>query len=185
MSESLPRPGSKFRVDLGELVGEFYQPNEFDKLGQFVPSDEISTPASDLLCHEHHMTVTVEDYHGGPVSVRVHRYHHRQHWYLREITLHLESDGSPVQYGIVRFDTTTVSTAVWQRIESRSIPLGRVLINHDVHRRVELCRLWTIDPGPSLRTLLRLETDAPIHGRTALIHCNGRPAIELLEVVTV
>ena len=73
---------------------------------------------------------------------------------------------------------------VRREIESRQTPLGRVLINHNVLRQVELVQLWRIMPGPDLRTQLAIPADVPtVYGRTALIHCNGQPAVELLEVV--
>jgi chorismate-pyruvate lyase len=73
---------------------------------------------------------------------------------------------------------------VWQRIESQEVPLGRVLIEHDVLREVQLCELWQIHAGPSLASLLRIKTGDTVYGRTALIFCDGEPAIELLEIVT-
>ena len=72
---------------------------------------------------------------------------------------------------------------VWRQIENQEVPLGRVLIRHDVLREVELCELWQIKSGPCLASLLHRSIGETLYGRTALIHCDGEPAIELLEVV--
>jgi phenylpyruvate tautomerase PptA (4-oxalocrotonate tautomerase family) len=66
----------------------------------------------------------------------------------------------------------------------RQAPLGRVLIQHNVLREVQLTSLWRINPAEELRNLLDLPAGQIIYGRTALIYCNGEPAVELLEIVT-
>ena len=173
------------RVDLTALIGEFYPGGREDSpLGHFEAVDELNEPYDSLLHHEHHMTVTVEKFYGAPVDVDVHRYKRRGDWYIREITLRLTNTDRVVQYGIVRFDTTSVAPAVWERIESRSVPLGRVLVENDVHRRVHLCRLWRIRAGGPMANLLDIDSNRTVYGRTALIYCNDKPAIELVEVVT-
>ena len=65
----------------------------------------------------------------------------------------------------------------------RQIPLGRVLINHGVLRRVELSQLWKVVPGVDLCSLFKLDQAVDTYGRTAIIYCDGEPAIELLEIV--
>jgi hypothetical protein len=52
-----------------------------------------------------------------------------------------------------------------------------------VLRQVQLVDLWRLTPGDELRKLFGLEKLQPCFGRTALIYCNGDPAVELLEVV--
>ncbi len=60
---------------------------------------------------------------------------------------------------------------------------GRILIDRNVLRRVELSELWKVAAGQDLAELFRIEIGSEIWGRTGWIHCNGEPAIELLEVV--
>ena len=73
---------------------------------------------------------------------------------------------------------------VQDEIEKLETPLGRILINHDVLRTVKLLSLLKIECGEELANMLGLETGSLCYGRTALIYCNGSPAIELLEVVS-
>ena len=65
---------------------------------------------------------------------------------------------------------------------ARKIPLGRILILNNLFRQVELGALWRVNVGPELRLRAGLN-EASTYGRTALIHVNGAPAIELLEIV--
>jgi chorismate-pyruvate lyase len=170
--------------DLDELAALFYPSTE--TLGQFdeVSPDEMPTVFQQLLAHNNHMTVTVEGYHRSPVDVRVLDKTIAGDHYARKILLARQTDGSVVQYGIMRIDLSHVNPVVRQKIESEEIPLGRVLISHDVLREVELVSLWRIEPGTELRELLGTAPNEIVYGRTALIHVAGEPAVELLEVVT-
>jgi len=62
--------------------------------------------------------------------------------YSRKILLRRQSDAKVVMYGIVRLLLPAVTDVVRQQIESREIPLGRVLINHNVLREVQLLGLY-------------------------------------------
>jgi chorismate-pyruvate lyase len=175
-------------VKIETLLAEFYDPAEdFAELGDCTSAVDLPSPYDELLNHHAHMTVTVESHHGEKVDVVVHRHHrhvdHRGDWYVREITLKTQSTGKVVQYGIVRLNVAALDPEVWQRIESRQTPLGRVLIEHNVLREVQLCELWRIVAGPALANFLNTKVGDIVYGRTALIYCDGEPAIELLEIV--
>lgn len=172
------------RVEIRELIDQFYRPPaRHADLGIFTKVARVPAPYDGLLDHNAHMTVTVESFHGDSVDVIVHRMGQHENWYSREITLATHQSHQVVQYGIVRLDTTALAEEVWRRIESRDTPLGRVLIEHNVLREVQLCGLWSIQAGPSLSKLLGCSIDQTVYGRTALIHCDSVPAIELLEIV--
>jgi chorismate-pyruvate lyase len=174
---------SRVVPELDTLVALFY--DDAERLGEFVEVQAADMPAvyRRLLAHNHHMTVTVEQRHGSLVDVRVLATKVKPPYYARKILLTRQSDGRVVQFGIMRVDFTFFSDEVRHEIESQTTPLGRILIRHDVHREVELFKLWHVAPGPELRQLFSAADDAITYGRTALIHCNGKPAIELLEIV--
>ena len=169
--------------ELETLVGLFYQQPEL--LGEFVEVDALRMPETPrgLLAHNEHMTVTVESFHGCPVSVDVLQTEADGDCYWRKILLRRSTDQAVVQFGIVRLDFNYVSDEVRREIVDQGTPLGRVLIEHNVLRKVELHSLWKISPGPELCELFQLPEPRDIYGRTALIYCNGEPAVELLEVV--
>ena len=172
--------------DLDELVQLYY--DEASDLADFYAIDGSAMPAvfQKLLNHEHHMTVAVESHHGCPVNVEVLDYENRGDIYIRKILLKRTTDDRVVQFGIVRLHVNFIGDDVRGEIESRTVPLGRALINHGVMRRVELSQLWKVFPGKDLRRLFKLDEDDPneTYGRTAIIHCDGEPAIELLEIVS-
>lgn len=172
------------RININELLDEFYdQPIGHSQLGEFESVASAPPPYDELLDHHAHMTVTVESHYGQSVDVHVHRHHRHGDWYAREITLVTAQSRQIAQYGIVRIDVTKLDPSVWRQIESQTTPLGRVLIDNAVLREVELCGLWRVTAGPSLAGLMHLRVGDVLYGRTALIHCHGAPAIELLEIV--
>ncbi len=171
-------------VDLNRLLQTFYHdPSGTQALGMFRSVDALPEPYNRLLNHNEHMTVTVEEHYGQSVDVQVHRTARDGVWYCREITLSTSESRRIVQYGIVRLKTDELAPDVWREIESESIPLGRVLINHDVLREVQLMGLWEVRCGQCLASLLHQTIGSVAYGRTALIYCDGEPAIELLEIL--
>jgi chorismate-pyruvate lyase len=176
-------PADSADVELEELIQLFYDdPNQ---LGRFLDatSDDVPEPANQLLAHNHHMTVTVERFHDCPVNVKVLESTTQGDHYSRKIILTRQSDDVVVMFGIVRLDMSVLSPEVRAEIEAKETPLGRILIKHDVWRVVKLLNLFKIEAGDDLIASMKRSSDDVFFGRTALIYCDGSPAIELLEVV--
>lgn len=170
-------------ISASELIEIYY--NDPSALGQFENADHETIPAvyRDLLDHRKHMTVTVEAHHADKVDVEVLRSDVVDGLYRREILLRTHRSGTVVQYGIVRLNTKYLANAPRDEILAQRKPLGRVLIEHDVLREIELFDLLRVQCGPVLARLFQVEVGTQTYGRTALIYCNREPAIELLEVV--
>ena len=169
---------------LDALIDLFYESR--GELGHFeeIPRDDAPQPYHTLLAHDRHMTVTVERFHDCRVDVKVVEVHNSRTHYSRKILLTRQSDGAVVQFGLVRLCLDFLDPEVRAEIESQNTPLGRILIEHNVMREVQLISLWKVTPGEDLRKLFGLENSDVTYGRTALIYCNGVPAVELLEIVT-
>lgn len=156
------------------------------ELGEFdeVAAADLPEPFRGLLDHDEHMTVTVEAFHRGPVDVRVLAVHSTDMHYARKILLTRQSDGHVVLFGLVRLNVNFLGPEVRREIECQRVPLGRILVEHNVLRDVRLLSLWRIRPGDELRQHFGLSQPDLCYGRTALIYCNNVPAVELLEIVT-
>ncbi len=172
------------KVDFLESLTDLFYPT-LNLLGAFELRQESELPVAyrGLLAHHSHMTVTVERRHGCAVDVQVIRTLRDDQHYSREILLRRQSDRRVVQYGIVRLATGALATDVLSEIFSEGIPLGRVLIQHGVLTQVQLLALWQIKPTETLADLMEMPSGMTTCGRTALIYCDGEPAIELLEIV--
>ncbi len=168
--------------DLQTLLALF-PPVDYLRAWEFVPGDQVPQPYHRLLVHDQHMTVTVEAHHGSLVDVRILDRRQEQNGYSRKILLALQSTGKIVMFGIVRIHLQFCSAAVRQEILAGQTPLGRILINHNVLRRIETTAFLRIIPGRPMRGWFGLNEPTPSYGRLALIHCDDEPAIELLEIV--
>jgi len=149
-----------------------------------VPAGEVPEPYHRLLVHNHHMTVTVEEFYHSPVDVQVLDCRRNGNEYARKILLKTRETGNVVQFGLVRINLSVCPPAVREAIVEGKTPLGRVLIQHDMLRRIE--------PVAFLRVVLRaemagwfgVETGATTYGRLGVIYTGDRPAVEVLEILT-
>jgi chorismate-pyruvate lyase len=188
------------KVDLDQLIDLFYQPeNRAEQLGvfQLCAAADMPGKAQRLLAHNHHMTVTMEAEIGAPVDLRVLASVVAEQSYSRKILLLDGRNGQPVMFGLVRIALASLDLPMRQAIVSGTIPLGRVLIESDLLRQVNLLHLYRIEPGSELQEAFSIagESDRPpagsgirqpeFYARTALIFLNSQPVVELLEIVTV
>ncbi len=148
-----------------------------------VPGSQVPEPYRSLLVHEHHMTVTVEAHHGGPVDVVVLDRRDQGESYSRMILLALRGTGKIVQFGLVRIHFSFVSPVVREEIRSEKTPLGRILIKHNVLRRIQPIGFLRVVPGNDMVQWFGLQAPEPTYGRLAVLFCDGTPAIEVLEIV--
>jgi chorismate-pyruvate lyase len=154
-----------------------------DSWATLIRAVAMPEPYRGLLAHTEHMTVTVEAHYGGPVDVRVLQADQFGDFYHRRIVLVPHGTDRVVQYGLMRIDLGCCSAPVRDAILAQNTPLGRILIEHNVLRRVEPTSFLRIDPGPSLSAAMNLTAPTPLYGRTGVIFFNDRPAVAVLEVL--
>jgi len=147
-----------------------------------IPSATTPEPYKSMLVHDHHMTVTMENYYRTSVDVRVLDRRLDGDLYLRKIVLYQHGTEIPVQFGLVRFHLQYVADDVRAQLLSEQIPLGRVLIQNNVLRHIDLGAILEITAGPGLAKLLQMPEGAVTYGRMATIFCDRQPAVDLLEI---
>ena len=177
------QPADSPPIELDAIVKLFFDPPPV--LGEFRVADAADLPAvaAKLLDHNHHMTVTVEAHHDCPVNVKVLEEFDSGTHYCRKILLTCSDAGKTVQFGIVRLDMSVLTDEIQALIREKQIPLGRILISHDVMRAVKLERLYQITMGEELAGHFGKSAGEVCFGRTAWMYVAGKPAIELLEIV--
>ena len=169
-------------TELEALLSLFPQDEQLIADAEHVPSSQTPEPYKQMLVHDHHMTVTMESYHQSSVDVRVLDQRLDGDTYVRKILLLKSGTDDVVQFGIVRFNFQYVTDDVRSEILAGETPLGRVLINHNVLRHIDLGAILRITAGPELASLLQMPKGDMTYGRLATIFCNHRPAVDLLEV---
>ncbi len=169
-------------TELEALLGLFPREDALIADAEHVPSSQTPEPYKQMLVHDHHMTVTMESYHQSSVDVRVLDQRLEEDTYVRKILLLKSGTDEVVQFGIVRFNFQYVTDDVRTEILAGETPLGRVLINHNVLRHIDLGAILRITAGPGLASLLQMREGEVTYGRLATIFCNHRPAVDLLEI---
>jgi hypothetical protein len=155
-----------------------------------VAAEEMPPVPRKLLAHRGHMTAVLQAHFGGPVQLHVHGERLTGAAYKRHISLTLVDRPEILEYGVVRVHLAFLSDAVQEEILARAAPLGRILIEHDVMRRVEPLHYVRLPAGGAVMQQFAMAhypvtiPDHDIYGRLAVIFCNDQPAIELLETVT-
>jgi hypothetical protein len=150
-----------------------------------VQPNEIPQPADALLVHHEHMTEVLQRHYGQPVDVHVLDEKLDGDMYTRKVSLTPRGANDPVvEWGIVRLKLRYMPDIVREEILAKRLPLGEILIRHDVHRRIKP-RWFLRFPGRGpLLTFFGDPHAKPMYGRIGTIYCDEQPAIELLEIVT-
>ena len=150
-----------------------------------IPARAVPPPYDRLLVHYHHMTVTNEEFHRDRVNVRILNLCMTESWYARKILLTKQSDGQVVQFGIARIWLQFCSPPVREAILAGQTPLGRILIENNVLRRIAPIAFLRVNPGPGPSAWFGLERgQSATFGRLGVIYCDEQPAIEVLEIVS-
>jgi chorismate-pyruvate lyase len=166
-----------------DLLSLFPPAASYLRSAQLVPGSQVPEPYRGLLVHTHHMTVTVEAHHGGPVDVVVLDRRDQGETYSRMILLAVRSTGQIVQFGLVRIHFAFCSQVVRDEIRAEKTPLGRILIQHNILRRIQPIGFLHVTPGNDMVQWFGLEGPVSTYGRLAVLFCDGQPAIEVLEIV--
>jgi chorismate-pyruvate lyase len=148
-----------------------------------VPAGDVPQPYYKLLVHTHHMTVTVEEFYRSPVDVKVMACRRNGNEYSRKIVLTAHATGKVVQFGLVRSDLGVCPEAVRREIVEGKTPLGRVLIQHNMLRRIEPVTFLRVALGAEMADWFGVEAGAITYGRLGVIYTGDRPAVEVLEIL--
>ncbi len=149
-----------------------------------IAGEEVPPPYHGLLVHTEHMTVTVEAFYGSPVDVKVMACQRRGNEYSRKILLTTKPDGKVVQFGLVRIDLGVCPDAVRDAIVEGKTPLGRVLIEHDMLRRIEPIAYLRVRLGQTMADWFGVPNHSETFGRIGLIYTGNEPAVEVLEILS-
>ncbi|MDO8630737.1 MAG: hypothetical protein Q7R41_09605 [Phycisphaerales bacterium] len=170
------------RDELASLCEGFFDDLAWLSDCELVVADQIPPKIRRMLVHSEHMTATLKRHYNQPVALRVLDHRDDIDLYRRKILLTVDEGRRIVEFGIVRMSLGPLDEAARREILLHQTPLGEVFERFEVLTKVEP------------RWFLRFPTGSPVveyfgpgaaeaYGRIGLIHCNGDPAVELLEVV--
>lgn len=149
-----------------------------------VGSEQVPEPYHQLLVHDQHMTVAMENFHQCKVAVKVLKTAKAGSHYTRQILLHpVNEPGKIIQGGLVRIHLDMLDEEVAAAILREDTPLGHILIHHDVLRKIEVLHYVRLDKSPQWQNWPGFQGEKEGYGRLAYIHCDDQPAIELFELI--
>lgn len=157
--------------------------------GPFVPDctavqpESIPFPEDDLLVHHDHMTIVLQRHHGSPVQVHVLEEHLDGDLYTRKVSLTPTGSNKIVEWGIVRLNFKYMPAEVKEEILRKQMPLGAILVKHNVHRRIKPRYFLQLPEASSIVRLFDATNTDPLYGRIGTIYCDDEPCIEVLEIV--
>jgi chorismate-pyruvate lyase len=150
---------------------------------EIVAASQLPQPYYRLLVHNHHMTVTVEDFFGGAVDVKVLACRRTGDEYARKILLELHESRKTVQFGLVRIDLGVCPEPVRNAIVEGKTPLGRILIQHDMLRRIEPTAFLKVKLSTRMAEWFGAAEGQETYGRLGVIYTGDLPAVEVLEIL--
>lgn len=170
-------PSKEFRLLLA-----FFGESRLPQCSEVEPED-IPQPYRRLLVHDGHMTVTLEEHHQSPVLVEPYVVHRQGDLYGRLIDLRAKATDTVVMTGILLFNLSICGREVRDLIVGEQVPLGRILIEHKILRRVTTETFLRVSADDPLAKRFGLLEPVAVYGRLATIFYEGRPAVDLLEIV--
>ena len=137
-SPSLHRPASSMSADLLYPLSLFRR-NDSRELPPFEVIDGAAMPEPyrSLLVHHGDMTSRLEAFHRGTIVLEVLQREETPMAYRREVVLHVEEVGTPVEYGAIEIDLSAFDGQVRETIVEAHLPLGGVLNHYGVSYRSE------------------------------------------------
>ncbi len=91
--------------------------------------------------------------------------------------------GKIVMTGLMIINLTFVKEEVARLIVEGKTPLGRILVDNNVLREVSSGAYLRFEPSDPLVARFRQDHPRPAYGRLATIFFDGKPAVDLLEIV--
>lgn len=143
----------------------------------------VPEPFRSLLVHEEHMTVKLESHYNTKVRVHPYLVHQQGEIYGRKLDLIAESTGLMVMTGLMLFNFSFCNDHVRRLIVEQKTPLGRILIENNILRRISAHRFLKFASNEPMVERFGVSTPKPAYGRLATILCDEMPAVDLLEIV--
>ena len=149
-----------------------------------IAASEVPETHKELLVHEVHMTATLEKYFGCKLALNIKKTRHEDDDYSRQLVLHAGKNGPALMASIIRIHLQFFGQEITKEIIEGKIPLGRILIENVIQRRVESIAYLRVKMGSKLRAMFEVDDQYNVtFGRLARIICENEPAVEMLEII--
>ena len=167
-----------------QSLGDGLEPPESWASAQVIDATAIPDPQCRLLVHDRHMTATLNNHYGQHAALRVLEVRRENGVYRRKILLTIDGGAKVVEYGLMRLNLVELPEPARHDVLSETLPLGEILARYDLLTRVDSRHYLRFPETSPIVDYFDQKQRVEAYGRLAMIYCNGRPAVELLEVVS-
>lgn len=155
MSSDLLHPLSLFRENGGEPLPHF----------QVIKGAEMPEPYRELLVHHGDMTSRLEAFHRGNIVLEVLHCEHTMSEYRREVVLHIDETGNPVEYGAIEIHLGAFPDELRDLIVEAHLPLGGLLNRYGLKYRSEPKAFIQLGPDSVMREHFNAPQAERFYGR--------------------
>ncbi len=150
---------------------------------EVIEGTDVPQPYRDLLVHDGDMTSRLEQFHGD--AIQVDRLHSSSDGgvYFREVTLRLQKDKEPVEYGAIEISLAALPEDAVEQVLAAKRPLGGILNHFRISYSSAPKAFLKIVPDDAIR-----ETFGPVaetlYGRSnEIIGFNGESYAKIVEIL--
>lgn len=137
-----------------------------------------------LLVHNGDMTSRLATFFGGDIVLEVLHREHTPEFYRREVVLHIESTGLPVEYGAIEIDLSAFSGELRELILEQHLPLGGLLNRFGVRYRSEPKGFIKLGADAVMQRVFQVPGAHEFYGRcNVLLGENDRVLARIVEVL--
>jgi chorismate-pyruvate lyase len=149
-----------------------------------IAGETMPEPYRTLLVHHGDMTSRLEAYHGGKIILEVLHSEITSSAYRREVVLHLEKTGLPVEYGAIEIHLDEFEPAVREKILEGKIPLGGLLNQHAITYRSQPRAFFRLGQDLEMSALFSAARANSFYGRSnELLGEGDRVLARIVEVL--
>jgi chorismate-pyruvate lyase len=149
-----------------------------------IDGDLMPQPYQGLLVHKGDMTSRLAAFFGGDIVLEVLHREHTPEVYRREVVLHIESTGLPVEYGAIEIDLGAFEGELRQLILEQHLPLGGLLNRFGIRYRSEPKGFIKLGADALMQRVFRVPDAAEFFGRCNVLLGEGdRVLARIVEVL--
>jgi chorismate-pyruvate lyase len=141
-------------------------------------------PYRRLLVHHGDMTSRLEAFWAGQIILEVLHREHTPEVYRREVVLHMEETGLPVEYGAIEIDLSAFEGDLRRLILEQHLPLGGLLNRFAIRYRSEPRGFIKLGADAVMQRVFRLPEAHEFYGRcNVLLGDDDRVLARIVEVL--
>ena len=149
-----------------------------------IDAGDLPEPYHTLLSHQNDMTPTLEEFHKGPIHLRVYGRRQNGDDYSREVVLLLNGANTPVEFGAIKIHLDLFPENARELILGEHRPLGTILRECSVAHSSQPKAFLKLASDPLIAEVLGFNGAQTLYGRrNTLLNPQGKPLAEIVEIL--